>query len=373
MCTTSNTVAENLCIRAAANMLALLSLLHTAPFAIPSQTNCTNNAGVHGPCGPAFQLCGQPYVVTRPIMPRFHLVDRSCPINDPSGPIYDPRHGIYHVFYQDHMAIGPAGSSKFGPVWGHFASRDLVEWRHLDVALWNDESFDATAIFTGSATVVNGSVRLIYSAVCPRGGPDCPNPTCKNVHDCKTKNLGMAVPASPDDPWLTNWTKHQIVFGATRDPSTAWPVQHHPAGTEWRLTTFGGTIYNSWDFEHWTASGVLFEAAECPSLFPLPRDISNSSGRLPTHVRKFSSSQYPWQEQKQRGDYFQVGDYVARAPNTTGTWRPSPGFEPAFVTTLMDAGPLYASKDFRTADGRRVIYGWITAGGCAERSVGSVR
>lgn len=114
---------------------------------------------------------------------------------------------------------------------------------------------------------------------------------------------------------------------------------------------------------------MIFEAAECPSLFPLPRDISNSSGRLPTHVRKFSNSQYPWQKEKQRGDYFQVGDYVAGAPNTTDTWRPSPGFEPAFVTTLMDAGPLYASKDFQTEDGRPVMYGWITAGPSSILSV----
>ena len=259
------------------------------------------------------------------------------------------------------MAIGPNGSSNFGPVWGHFASKDLVEWRHLDVAIWNDRSFDATAIFTGSATIVNGSVRLIYSAVCPRGGPSCPDPKCENVHDCKTKNLGMASPASIEDPWLTNWTKRQIVFGATRDPSTAWQVQH-PTSTEWRLTTFSGTIYNSFDFERWTASGVLFEAAECPSLFRLPRDVANTSGNLPSHVRKFSNSQYPWQKEQQRGDYFQVGDYVPGAPNTTGTWRPSPGFGPAFVPTLMDAGPLYASKDFQTKDGRRVVYGWITAG-----------
>ena len=38
------------------------------------------------------------------------------------------------------------------------ASRDLKKWVHLPVALWNDRIFDSSAIFSGSATVVDGKV-----------------------------------------------------------------------------------------------------------------------------------------------------------------------------------------------------------------------
>ena len=56
-------------------------------------------------------------------VPKFHVMDQnSCLMNDPNGPLYDPRHGMYHVFFQDHLAM-PGGS---GPVWGHAASPDLV-------------------------------------------------------------------------------------------------------------------------------------------------------------------------------------------------------------------------------------------------------
>jgi sucrose-6-phosphate hydrolase SacC (GH32 family) len=38
-------------------------------------------------------------------------------------------------------------------VWGHAASRDLVSWARLPVALWNDRPFDRVNVYTGSATI----------------------------------------------------------------------------------------------------------------------------------------------------------------------------------------------------------------------------
>jgi hypothetical protein len=90
---------------------ALLALLLPAVVvSTPSQTNCTDGK-TSGPCGPRRQLCGPLYADALPAaaMPRVHLHDRSCHLNDPSGPVWDPVHGFYHVFYQvtqpsDHSA-----------------------------------------------------------------------------------------------------------------------------------------------------------------------------------------------------------------------------------------------------------------------------
>ena len=59
-----------------------------------------------------------------------------------------------------------------GPWPGHWLSRDLVHWARGPVAVWNgiDASsspwratpYDNDAIFTGSATLVNGTIKLIY-------------------------------------------------------------------------------------------------------------------------------------------------------------------------------------------------------------------
>ena len=47
----------------------------------------------------------------------------------------------------------------------HWISTDLVKWTHLPIALWDDEPFDSVATYTGSATVINGSVALVYPGV----------------------------------------------------------------------------------------------------------------------------------------------------------------------------------------------------------------
>ena len=90
----------------------------------------------------------------------------------------------------------PRGSLIQGPLQGHAVSRDLVHWSHLPVALWNDQPFDSVAVYTGSATVVNGSVAIIYPGVCDgaRAGTN-PGPvvwpTCSadGAHHCKRTDI----------------------------------------------------------------------------------------------------------------------------------------------------------------------------------------
>ena len=49
-------------------------------------------------------------------------------------------HGMYHNFYQDHLAEPQAemGPGR-GPDWGHWISRDFLHWARLPVAIWNDQ------------------------------------------------------------------------------------------------------------------------------------------------------------------------------------------------------------------------------------------
>ena len=67
-------------------------------------------------------------------------MDRSCGEQDPNGPIYDPLHGMYHLFYQVHLGMPnchtPWLGNRNGPVWGHAVSKDMTHWAHLPVALW---------------------------------------------------------------------------------------------------------------------------------------------------------------------------------------------------------------------------------------------
>ena len=60
-----------------------------------------------GPCYPGNEYCGEPFESA----PKFHLMNQhGCEENDPNSPIFDPVHGVFHHFYQIHLAI--AGIKK---------------------------------------------------------------------------------------------------------------------------------------------------------------------------------------------------------------------------------------------------------------------
>jgi len=300
---------------------------------------CFKEDGTSATCGPGADRCAKD---DRKDLPRFHVVDKTCGINDPNGPVYDQVHGVYHLFYQDHLAMPPG----HGPDYGHAVSRDMAHWAHLHVAIWNDKPYDNEAIFTGSASVVDGKVVQVYPGLCNKNDwPSCTTGT----------NLAIAVPADPSDPLYKEWKKpdyNPIRNGTQRDPSSAWKT---PAG-EWRFTTFDTIIYGSMDFKEWYVIGKQpgFPGGECPSFFPLPKTTPGagpapSGAGTPTHVHKASHG----------GDWMNVGTYVANGPKQNGNWTATPGV--TFKETHIDKGNFYASKDFYDpVKDRRINWGWAT-------------
>eukprot|EP01062_Namystynia_karyoxenos_P050279 TRINITY_DN3900_c0_g2_i1.p1 TRINITY_DN3900_c0_g2~~TRINITY_DN3900_c0_g2_i1.p1 ORF type:complete len:571 (+),score=184.07 TRINITY_DN3900_c0_g2_i1:79-1713(+) len=323
------------------------------------------HAAAHGPgddrCGPSFQNA-----------PVFHLMDqKGCAENDPNGPVFDPVHGVYHLFYQDHIAT-PTGR---GPDYGHWVSRDFVHWAQLPVAIWNgldvpsgrQTAYDSLAIYTGSATLVPGmapdgkspGVVQIYPGICD-GKDKTQQPPCNTG-----TMLAVALPADyANDPLLTNWSKptyNPIVADTQRDPSTMWKTPHG----EWRLRTYDSMEYGSASDADvkagkWYTIGKnpTFVTAECPSLYELPPaapgfeaeyERSRAAGDLPSHVMKLSHGQ----------DFVQLGDYAAGAPRQLGNFSAHPGWSAEYQQFMIDQGKLYASKDFLMPDGkRRINWGW---------------
>ena len=76
--------------------------------------------------------------------PRFHFSPAINWCNDPNGLVYN--NGTYHLFYQH---------NPFGNVWGHMTwahavSKDLVHWKHLPVAIPEENGI---MIFSGTCVV----------------------------------------------------------------------------------------------------------------------------------------------------------------------------------------------------------------------------
>ncbi|MGN0687022.1 MAG: glycoside hydrolase family 32 protein [Oscillospiraceae bacterium] len=92
-------------------------------------------------------------------MKEIHLKAPRGWINDPNGFIY--YNGEYHLFYQ-HFPYAP----RWGRMhWGHAVSSDLMNWKHLDIALFPTKTDDMDGCFSGSAIEKDGAMHLLYTGV----------------------------------------------------------------------------------------------------------------------------------------------------------------------------------------------------------------
>jgi sucrose-6-phosphate hydrolase SacC (GH32 family) len=365
-------LGHEMLLRSAAVTLAIVG-------SASATTTCTDASGHNpGPCMPGREQCGPSFSKT--LNPSYHLVDQQgCGENDPNSPVFDPVHGVIHHFYQIHVSTPEGG----GPNYGHFVSKDFINWAPLPTAIWNglDSSttpftptkYDTRAIWSGSAQVFDGAgpggkgpgIVTIYPGLCDK----------RHWPACGTGYvLAQAVPADyADDQLLTNWTKpnyNPIVENATRDPSSPWKT---PLGS-WRVTDLDSSVFeaasdaavlagqwkNLGQNKDFRSGGNWY--AECPSFYPLPAATPGTEaayqeaqalGGLPTHVRKTSCD----------GDWWQAGTYDVSKVGTLGTLTPTPGWEDLWPVKPIDNGNFYASKDniFPTLQKgvtRRINWGW---------------
>lgn len=90
--------------------------------------------------------------------PGFHLAPPVGFLNDPNG--LCRFRGEYHVFYQ-YAPFDPEGRSvRF---WGHYKSRDLLNWEQCPVMLCPDEPFDLHGVYSGSALCGEDGLYLYYT------------------------------------------------------------------------------------------------------------------------------------------------------------------------------------------------------------------
>eukprot|EP01052_Picozoa_sp_SAG31_P039954 SAG31_NODE_5666_length_2394_cov_1.342919_1_plen_672_part_10 len=328
------------------------------------------------PCSQDNQICGpMAFKYT------FHLSDQhGCGLNDPNGPFFDPIHGMYHLMYQDHLALPQPGqgSSLTGPSWGHWASRDLATWTQLPVAIWNDQWWDAAAVYSGSATVVDGKPVVIYPGLyAPSPSPPVDSAwvdyDVRVDHDTRQHSYAMAVPANLSDPFYRNWTK--VINGSKNplftqvgdDPSSAWQT----AAGEWTFIgntgchvskTEGGTeMYATMDWRVFYKKGCArLPGGDCPSMFPLPELTRGSELGLTKKQIENLPNFVHVSGDKHNDDHCVPGlwtDSTIAGPGNVGSWIP---IGPA---NAVDKGRTHAAKDFwDPVKKRRILYLWAWQG-----------
>jgi len=210
-----------------------------------------------------------------PWRPRFHFTPERNWMNDPNGLVfYD---GEFHLFYQ----FNPFGDKWGHMSWGHAVSPDLVHWKHLPVALAEE---NGVMIFSGSAVVdwknTSGFGRdrkpplvAIYTG---------------HYTQKPLQNQNIAFSADRGRTWTKFSGNPVLDIGERdfRDPKVFWhePTRRWVMVVAWpvhRRVRF----YSSPNLKEWThlsdfgPAGSTKGVWECPDMFPLRAEPGSKQSR----------------------------------------------------------------------------------------------
>ena len=286
--------------------------------------------------------------------PHFHLAPRQGWLNDPNG--LCQFHGTYHVFYQaapDWPAAGKKG-------WGHFASRDLVNWEDLGEPLAPSIPEDADGVYSGSALVVAGGapdggdlLRLYYTGNVKYEGD--------HIHTGRDANQIMVT--SEDGISLSD---KEVLLRPRDYPSDL--TRHVRDPKVWRrgdsyLMVQGARraddvgevlVFSSPDLERWrlvnrvTTERPFGYMWECPDYLELadPARPDGVARLLSVSPQGLSGGDWGRRNVYQSGFFELAGDVASSCE--LGAF------------SLWDAGfDFYAPQTFLADDGRRILVGWM--------------
>ena len=197
--------------------------------------------------------------------PSYHFSPPQNWMNDPNGLVYYK--GEYHLFYQ----YNPFGTKWGHMSWGHAVSPDLVRWKHLPVALYEEQGI---MIFSGSAVIDYGN----KSGLCDEPAGDCMVAIyTAHIEDsvqyqslAYSNDQGRSWEKYPGNPVLDLYKKD------FRDPKVFW----HPESAQWIMIValpdeFRVQFYASSNLVEWKylsdfgGIGNMEKIWECPDLFPV--------------------------------------------------------------------------------------------------------
>jgi fructan beta-fructosidase len=268
--------------------------------------------------------------------PRYHFTPPQNFMNDPNGLVFHD--GEYHLFYQH---------NPFGDVWGHMSwghavSTDLIHWKHLPLALHEEDNI---MIFSGSA-VVDWENTSGFGT-----GDNLPLIAIYTGHTESEQTQSIAYSIDHGRRWTKYAGNPVIAIGERefRDPKVFW----HEATQRWIMVTVLADQYKirfdgSSDLRHWThlsdfgPAGAVDGVWECPDLFPLTIEGQPEMRKwvLKVDVLKGTGAQYF------------IGHFDGRC----------------FTSNAMDDQILRVDygQDFYAAqswsdmpDGRRIWIGWL--------------
>ncbi len=280
-----------------------------------------------------------------------HLMPPVGWLNDPNG--LCQKDGVFHAFFQ-YSPFDPEGGVK---LWGHYISRNMIDWEYRGAMLYPDQPFDCSGVYSGCAFLEGGEMYLYYTG----------NVKLEDRDDYDYINTGReantVLVTSPDGEHFSR--KHLLMKNSdypsdlslhVRDPKV-WKqdgIYYMLQGARTKEDVGQGIIFRSKDKVNWAFhSRVETEEPfgymwECPDYFE-----ADGAKIFSASVQGLTGEEWKDRNVYQSGYFLLDGDIL-------GEYHLSD-------YRLWDYGfDYYAPQSFETEDGRRIQIGWMGMPDCEE-------
>ena len=270
-----------------------------------------------------------------------HVEPKAGWLNDPNG--LSDFGGLHQLYYQS-SPDDPAGGGR--KCWAHRTSKDFFHWSEEETVLFPDLPEDRSGVYSGSAVVLPHEIRLFYTGNVKEPGEHDYILSGRQANVIAVTTLDGST-MSPKRVLLRNGDYPADCSCHVRDPKV-WKeegIWKMVLGARTRSDHGCVLLYHSEDLTHWTFASRCTKPDfgymwECPDFFRL-----GDQGFLSVSPQGLQHEPYRYQNVYQSG-YFPV------------TGRLEEGRLGEF--TEWDYGfDFYAPQTYQTADGRRVLYGWM--------------
>ena len=271
--------------------------------------------------------------------PAVHFTNPVGWMNDPNG--FSDYKGEHHLFFQYY----PYDTRWDSMHWGHAKSSDFIRWEYLPAAMAPDQPYDELGVFSGSALVRDEKQVLIYTGV-------------KNVDgegyqtQCLAVGDGLNYEKAPENPVIpasllpAGYDRKDF-----RDPKIWKDGDVYYVVVGCRSEENGGeaALFSSTDLKNWKFETILDKSFgklgimwECPDFFPVGE--------------KWALTVSPIRMEAEGLEFHPGNNCIV----LTGTYDPETmKFQRETVRSLDYGLDFYAPQTMETADGRRVIIGWM--------------
>ena len=281
---------------------------------------------------------------------KLHLMPPVGWLNDPNG--LCQFQGIYHAFFQ-YSPFNPEGGVK---MWGHYTSKNMIDWEYQGNALYPDQPFDCHGVYSGSAFIEDGKMYLYYTGNVKLEDGDYDY--IRNGREGNTvlvvtedgKPFGNKKELMRNSDYPDNLTCHVRDPKVWKENDTYYMVQGARTNEDvGQVLVFESEDKVNWKFKSRVESEKPFGYMwECPDYFEI-----GDKKILSTSVQGLEGGVWNDRNVYQSG-YFEVeGDIL-------GEYKLSDYY-------LWDYGfDYYAPQSFETEDGRRIHISWMGMPDCEE-------